>query len=139
MVSSRWPRREDESDDAYFMRVLYAAKSEWPDMTLTQLYFGTCDETGLPCVHPFNLREYHGGLGTTTLGCFLDSERPDMMRNPEYRERVLSRTRCPVCDTWAPRDPVDIRRQREERLLMLLLAVGEGTEKEILTSSSGSS
>ena len=120
----RWPRHTGESDDAYFMRVLGLARTRYPDLQEYELWCGVCDETNLPCLHPWNIREYQSFFdGVILLKDFIASEPPrHMENNPDYQQRVLEMTRCPVCDTWNPTDPVDIRKKRG-RMLGLALAI----------------
>ncbi len=119
-MSEKWPRQDGESDEAYFMRVFRDAEKRYPDLECRLLFFGACDATGLPCLHPFNLREYHGLQGTVLLTEFLESEPPNRRESREYRDCVSSKTRCPVCDTWWPREPVDICGQRDRMLADVL-------------------
>jgi len=130
-VTIVWYARHDgESDDAYFVRILEFAKKRYPDMTSLELYYGVCDATGLDCLHPFNLLEYHGysqGAKAHLLSEFFSREPPHRHRDKEYMKRVWSLTRCSVCGQWAPSQdrPVSIKRQRESRLAHLLMLATE--------------
>jgi len=116
-----WKERiPGECDDTYYMRVFRAAKQKYPQMMDRELHFGVCDATGLPCLHPFPLRELSGGV---RLVDFLAGEPPSRWEDSEYRERLHNRSFCPVCRTWAPSEPVDICRQREQMLARIFTAV----------------
>ncbi len=123
MSSIRWPRQGNESDDAYFMRVWWAARDEYPELPKRLLYYGTCLETELPCVHPVSLLEYRGYPGPKPAREYWDEMPKNRLRNSECMARVHERIVCTVCDTWAPSDPVDICRLREERLMVILIHV----------------
>lgn len=128
-MSVRWARQASESDDAYYMRVYQDARHEYPDLTETQLHFGTCVETRLSCLHPFRLRVHFGWRGQELLTDFIASEPPNYLRDDkDYRERVLARTLCPVCDTPNPSDPVNICERREAQLARILAEVVEDAE-----------
>jgi hypothetical protein len=122
-------RRPDETDDSYYMRVYREMGALYPDLESYLLHFGVCVETRLPCVHPFPLREYHSPSGTMVLTEFLAAESPRRFREDrECRERVLSRTQCMVCGTWAPHEPFDICRDREMKLAGILSCVESGPD-----------
>ncbi len=110
-----------EGENTYFMRILALRKEQYPDLKPHELWYGVCDETDLPCLHPYDQREYQSDyFGTRLLKDFIASEPPGRMYDEEYRDRVLSLTRCPVCDTWDPKEPVDVRKKRMRGLGMAL-------------------
>jgi len=138
MADFWYSRVPGETDDAYFMRILSLARVKYPTLEEPLLWYGVRDATGLPCFHPFHLLEYDvathlrrppSGIykewRPALLNDYLDSEPRHLAYDPERMKRRWEYVHCPVCDTLAPREPVDIRAIREARLLHVLVAVSE--------------
>jgi hypothetical protein len=100
-------RKPGESDDCYYMRVFRTAQRLWPWMDKVDLYFGSCDVTGLPCLHPVNVRTHISGRPPLE---YLEDQPPSRRVDSEWLRRFNQDTFCPVCQTAAPTEPVFLDR-----------------------------
>ena len=101
-------RKPGEADDCYFMRVFRTARKLWPWLPLANLYFGAGDVTGLPCLHPVNVRTlWHSDRPPLE---YLENQPMNRRVDSEWLARFNQDTFCPVCETPAPSEPVMLDR-----------------------------
>ncbi len=98
-------------------------------------WLSVIDLANVPCYHPVRYRLCVGDWGIP--GAMLVSDKR-FLDAPQWMQKAQRTCRpgeefmtyCPVCRTFCPSPPVDVRRRREKLLAAVLLAVTETAEDE---------